>query len=351
MQWTNSLLEKARHMQAAGRTTKEIAQAFTANMLEPDGVSAAAVRRALGRAKQKDYVTNIPMQHTIVPRFPVKNAVVVSDLHSGCKMGLCSPGKHTLDEGGTYEISAFQKTLWQYWLEFHNEWVPRVCRGDPFVLILNGDSTDGVHHGTTTQISHNLLDQKRIARECLQFIIDKPECIGLYFIRGTEAHVGQSGVAEEDLAETLGAIPDAEGKFARYELWKLLGGEAASDDECALLNVMHHIGTAGSAHYESSALCRGLSVAFGEAGSGGVRPPDVVIRAHRHRFGNWTIQTRRGKAICVTTPGWQGKTPLVYRIAGGRQSTLQFGGIMIRKGDEEHYLREFVKIHRRPGLE
>jgi hypothetical protein len=34
------------------------------------------------------------------------------------------------------------------------------------------------------------------------------------------------------------------------------------------------------------------------------------------------------------TPCWQGKTPFVWKIPGGRLSTPQFGGIVIRWADE-----------------
>jgi hypothetical protein len=42
------------------------------------------------------------------------------------------------------------------------------------------------------------------------------------------------------------------------------------------------------------------------------------------------------------TPAWQGKTPFVWKVPGARLSEPQFGGVMIRRGDEEFYFRRQV---------
>jgi len=44
----------------------------------------------------------------------------------------------------------------------------------------------------------------------------------------------------------------------------------------------------------------------------------------------------------MVTPGWQAKTPFSYRIAGARLAPPQFGGLLIRQGDEEPFYREQV---------
>jgi len=259
----------------------------------------------------------------------IKNAVIISDTHCGCRMALCPPCGIKLDDGGTYQPSEFQLKLWAAWVEFWGEWVPRATRGEPYVVIMNGDAIDGVHHGATTTISNNIEDQIEIAHQILTPIAESAAVY--YHIRGTSAHVGEQGVHEERLAKRLGAKPNASGQFARWDLWLRVGG--------CLTHILHHIGTTGSMAYEATAVHKELVEEFNEAARWGKEPPNVIVRSHRHRMIQTLVPTDKGEGIAVTTPGWQGKTPLVWRIPGGRICTPQFGGILIRQGDEEFYVR------------
>ncbi len=265
----------------------------------------------------------------------VNQLVVISDLHAGCRVGLCPSGGVTLDDGGTYLPSELQLKLWRMWLDFWTEFVPRATRGEPYAILVNGDAIDGVHHGTVTQVSHNLTDQVRIARDILEPVVAKAAG-GYYHVRGTEAHAGKSGQCEEELAETLGAVPTPEGQYARYELWKHLGGH--------LVHALHHIDGGGGC--EAAAPSRELQDTWAESARWGRRAPDVLVRSHRHRY--IKVATANGRvagsgrgrvptttAMCVVTPGWQGKTPFAWKTAGGRIRSPQFGGVVISSiGDE-----------------
>lgn len=267
----------------------------------------------------------------------IRQAIIISDLHCGCQYGLCPPRPIPLDGGGKYIPSALQGKVWQWWRKMWDEWIPQVTREEEFALVINGDTTDGRHHGSVTQISQNIHDQFNIAREILEPFAEKVN--GRFFmIRGTEAHTGVSGENEEMLADVLGAIPDSSGNHARYELWLRLVNETGP-----LAHIMHHIGTAGSTAYEPTALAREYSIECEESGRWGNPLPDFVVRSHRHRFSKVEFPTQRGYGESITTPGWQLKTPFTWKIAGGRMSLPQFGGILIRKGDEEHYSRAFVQ--------
>jgi hypothetical protein len=264
---------------------------------------------------------------------PINNLVIVSDLHCGCQMGLCSPEGARFDENGRYQPNAIQQKVWTYWREFWDAWVPTVTRGEPFAVVVNGDAIDGSHHNSTHQWSHNPEDQSQLAYDILLPIVEAAK--GQYFhIRGTEAHSGVSGVEEEKLAKRLGAIPDDQGHYARYELWARVGK--------ALTHTMHHIGTTSSSAHEASAVNAELTAEFVEAARWGEEPPDYVTRSHRHRSIVVELDTAKGYAAGIVTPGWQAKTPYTYKIAGARLSPPQFGGIVIRQGDEEHYCRRKV---------
>ncbi len=278
----------------------------------------------------------------------VNNIIVVSDPHCGCRMGLCPPGKHQLDDGGTYEPSPLQLKVWDWHSEFWDEWVKKVTRGEPYAVLINGDTTDGVHHGTKTQISQNLVDQRRIAQRIYEPIVercakDKKGKPLFFMTRGTEAHVGASAENEETLGEILGAQQDDAGNYTQWKLWMRIGGKKG-----ALVHFLHTVGSTGSMYYESTAPMKELVESFSEAGRWNDQAPDIVVRSHRHRYIKIEVPTEKGYGIVIVTPCWQLPTPLTYRIASARVSLPQFGGILIRQGDEEHYTRSWVRNITRP---
>ena len=276
----------------------------------------------------------------------INQAIVISDTHCGCSFGLCPPTPIQLDAGGTYCASPLQQKMWSWWEEMWTEWIPVVTRDEPYVLVVNGDALEGRHHNSITQISQSLVDQRHIAMEIFAPIVDKIGRDRLYWVRGTEAHVGQSGENEEILAESLGAVKDDSGNSARNGLWLQLGG-----DNGMLIHCLHHIGSSSSTAYETSALMREFSESLVESARWNLKPPQVVVRSHRHRFSEIKVPTAHGDGICVTTPCWQLPTPFTYRIAGGRNSLPQFGGILCRLGDEEGYTRHWIRgITRTPAV-
>lgn len=282
----------------------------------------------------------------------VRNLVVVSDTHCGCRLGLCGPDGINLDMGGTYKPSQFQKKMWGLWREFWDEWIPEATQGEPYDLVHNGDAIDGVHHGSTTQVSHNIQDQLSIAFEVMAPVVERVKELGgiYYHIRGTEAHVGQSGVYEEQLAQRLGAKPNSLGQFARFDLWKRVGKDSRRV-HAPLVHLLHHIGTTSSAAHEASAVNAELTASYVEAARWGRQPPDYVVRSHRHRSIAVDLNSSRGDAAGIVTPAWQGKTPFAWKIPGARISEPQIGGIVIRQGDEKHYYRRWVKTFERSDEE
>jgi len=261
------------------------------------------------------------------------NAVIFGDTHCGCRVGLCHPDGFRMDDGGLYRPSAFQRKIWAMWRFFWDEFVPEATRGEPFDAVHIGDAIDGSHHNSTTQISHNLEDQRRHAQMILEPVVKA--CRNYYHIRGTEAHVGQTAEDEEALARSLGAIPNEVGQHARFDLWLKVGD--------SLGHILHHIGTTGSQAYEATAVHKELTEEMLEAARWGSRIPDWIVRGHRHRYLRTEIPTARGHAIAAVTPAWQGKTPFAWKIPGARLSTPQFGGLVVRQApDGEVFIRPKV---------
>ena len=255
------------------------------------------------------------------------NIIVISDTHIGCQFGLCPDEGLPLDNGGYYMPSKNQKIVWSYWRYFWDKWVPEVTKGEPYIVVHNGDAIDGVHHRSVTQITQNLEMQSEFAEYILKPVVKSSA--GYYHIRGTEAHVGKSAQEEERLARRLEAIPDENGNHARWRMWMRFGD--------SLINFTHHIGTTSSAAYESTQVWKELAEAYNEAGRWGDEPPDMVVRSHRHRHFEIKVASEKGRAYSLVTPGWQLLTPFTFRLQSGRSGTPQFGGVLIRKG-EKHKL-------------
>lgn len=273
----------------------------------------------------------MPKPKTAAPA--IRNIVVVSDLHVGCRLGLCHPDGAALDDGGLYTPSPLQLKLWGIWREFWDIWVPKATHGEPYAVVCNGDAIDGTHHESTTQWSHNLGDQIAHAQKILAPVVKG--CRGRYYhIRGTEAHAGKSGVSEEGLAKALGALPNENGQHARYELWIRCG--------TALCNIMHHIGNTSSAAHETSAINAELAAVYTDSGRWRHEAPMVIVRSHRHRCAEVRVPARDGYAVSLVTACWQLRTPFAWKIAGARVSTPQIGGSLIRQGDEDIFTRHMV---------
>jgi hypothetical protein len=264
----------------------------------------------------------------------IRNIIVISDTHIGCKHALMSPKGFQLDEGTKVFPSSRQTQIWNAWREFWEEWVPKATHKEPFIVVHNGDVMDGKHHGATSQWTTNLKDQRAHAEEILSEVAERAQ--GRYYqIRGTECHVGQSAEDEEGFAKAIGAIKDSNGLSARWELMKKIGPY--------LIHFSHHIGTTSSAAHETSAVNAELTGFFTSAGRSGTKPPDIVVRSHRHMCSEIRLPSDNGYKVSFVTAAWQGKTPFVYRIPGGRTGITRVGGSLIRLGDEELHTRHFIR--------
>lgn len=271
--------------------------------------------------------------------------IIFSDTHVGCQLGLCdcsSRGAIRFDSGGLYKPNKIQQEIYKAWRYTWDVWVPEVTKGEPYYVIMNGDAIDGRHHGSTTQFSQNLNDQILHAEHIIGREIQK--ATHYFHLRGTEAHVGQSGENEEMLARALGAIPNDAGQYARFDLWSMVGK--------GLIHVLHHIGTSSSRIYSSTALMKELMDLYMESAKMRQQPPDAVVRSHRHSYLEVKMPTDGGRAFSLTTPGWQGKTPFVFKIGGARVSVPEVGAVYLRWNKHEGlYSRAFIHSLARTRVE
>ena len=275
------------------------------------------------------------------------NVVVVADTHCGSRLGLFpSVGamiRNGEDTGNMVKPSPLQTWMFDRWIDFWTKFVPEATEGEPFDVVFNGDMIDGRHHGQDMLITNDLTEQVDIALACFRPVFARESVAKhlrrLFLVDGTECHCGLANETQKFLAARLPVTPDAHGNIVRRELWLEIGQKGRHN---ALAHFLHHIGSTSVSAYETTAIHRELVEAFQEAARWRNRVPDLVIRSHRHRQAKTSVPSENGLAIAEVTAGWQGKTPHVYRIAGGRQAIPQFGGTAIRSGPLDTYTRSCV---------
>jgi hypothetical protein len=228
----------------------------------------------------------------------ILRGIVVSDLHAGSIYGLLPPDFTTFDRVPKPQ-NAGQKYLWDCWLDF----AARAAEWKPNFVIVNGDCVDGMqhkNHGSELSLISSK-DQKRAAIETLELLDHKlPGSPKWYFTQGTPYHVGNWGVAEEEIAEALhGELYSSigTGDRCREILWLNVGG--------VIIEAAHHI-SVSTGFYRSTAMDREMqwSAMSGKDASKGVPKVDLVIRSHVHYFNKVEHASKQG----VTTPCWQLQT-------------------------------------------
>lgn len=217
-------------------------------------------------------------------------AVVVSDLHCGSVYGLLPPGFVTL-EGNEVLPNRLQQWLWERWFETQAA-VFDLVGDDPFVLIVNGDATEGCHHGTKEVISPDEGDHLEAAIQTLSELAGR--AAGVFVVEGTECHTKH---LEHALAKNLKGRIDPETNKAAFPKLRI-------DIHGCRVHAHHHIGTTSRPWLESGQYSIAMATERMEAAAAGHRLPTVLLAGHRHRWGQY--QSPHG--LTVVTPAWQGIT-------------------------------------------
>lgn len=240
---------------------------------------------------------------------------VCSDLQTNSTVGLCPP-KVKLDDGGSYSISRGQRWLWRNWMDFAERAQQFKQRGDLFV-VLDGDLSDGDHHGTGQIISRNKATMRRNAAEVIDPLAKLADKI--FVIRGTEAHAGKSAEFEEQIAEDFGAVKDGN----NWSWWWLVANFRGKK-----VDIAHHTSMGSTPAGKGNAANKlAVETIFNYATRKEI-PPDVVMRAHVHRHAdsNGNYPTR-----AIILPCWQFATAYIHKIAAG--SLPSVGGVFLHIED------------------
>jgi hypothetical protein len=262
----------------------------------------------------------------------------VSDVHAGSTVAPCPPQGVRLDDGGQYMPSKPQRWLWDNWCDFFDK--ADACRREVkgnLVVVINGDATEGHHHGTTQVISNNPDAQSYVAHQIFD-VIRKLKPKAIYMVRGTEAHVGPAGADEEKLARWMRCVEDEEtGNASRWHLRLMVHG--------LLLDFQHHPGAGGGKlpWTRSSLAVRLAAQIFYEHAEIRHRPPDIAYRSHVHVSGD-SHDAKPTRVII--TPAFQLKTSFGHKVASEKLADI--GGVLTVIQPDGMY--EIERVLYRPSL-
>lgn len=124
--------------------------------------------------------------------------------------------------------------------------MPKLVNGDPFVLLVNGDVIEGIHHGTRQVISSDVTDHVTAAVDALRPLAEAAATTHLTL--GTECHTQSTEAA---IGKALKASKCAEtGKHAHSRIVFSIKG--------CVLSATHHCSATSRPWLESGEYCRAL---------------------------------------------------------------------------------------------
>lgn len=226
------------------------------------------------------------MMHQIIDRGILK-LLQVSDLHVGSDVGLCPP-EFRLEKGNivTFGDNYHQQWLWE---KYRNDVFPRAMRiigDDPFVLLVNGDVTEGIHHGGKETLADTLEIHAENAKAVLDPLCELADIV--LFTFGTRCH---THTVENMLAKHYGKTPET--SMAKQK-WLF-------DMHGVLIDAAHHMGVTKRAYLEGSSLSIEMGNARLNYARSQHRIPMLFMRGHRHTHGVYSD----GRARAACTGAWQ----------------------------------------------
>lgn len=262
----------------------------------------------------------------------------VSDLHAGGTTAL-SPPRIRLDDGGEYVAHKTQVWLWERWGDFwRHAAIRRKVLGARLYIVFNGDLVEGDHHGTTQIMSGNPNAQAAALNAAMEAPLAlEPD--KLFIVRGTAAHAGKSGSAEERIADGLRrdkrpVIGDRDtGAASWWHLYLACHG--------VRIDIAHHGRTGLREHTRGSqAVLHAHDILLSYI-KRQEDPPHLCLRGHHHKFND---STDACPVRVVTGGAWQFATEHIHKIA--TDSVSDIGGLLVAIQPDSTYTVE--KVHYQP---
>jgi hypothetical protein len=258
--------------------------------------------------------------------------LVLSDLHSGHRLGLCNPATVFEYEGigGAIEeepvkLTAYQRYLWDLLTRNLNSIRERV-RNDRVVLVVNGDVTQGMRY-PNLWMSTRLSDQVEVAIMNMTAILDAlPQIDVLRIAIGTASHEFSEGSAPRMLARYLGAAyPQVDTKVLHHGLLSI--GDVGFDYAHHGPGASRRVWLDGN---EARYYLRDLMMREAMAGN---EPPRMVIRSHVHTYIREaiTLETPAGERTSeiIVTPSWCGMGDFAIQVTRSNY-LIRHGALLMR---------------------
>lgn len=228
----------------------------------------------------------------------------LADFHTLSLHGIVHPDGVPLPGGGSYHPSVTQRWLWHCLTEYE-KMAKQAARGRSVFLCLDGDLTHGCPHDTLETVTPDMEVQCAAVNTLLEPFIEMADYV--IFMAGTEAHEGKNGQNAEAIAkhwEGRGAqlvVPSTPGRYSHQERDFRCGG--------VLINAAHH-GPGG----EPSAAAKRLALQIkAEYDDEHREVPQLIIRAHRHKYGDSYNNVKRTR--CIYLPAFTARDNYAVRIA------------------------------------
>lgn len=252
--------------------------------------------------------------------------VVCSDQHCGSTLGLMTPEGVTIADGAHVSPSEPVRWLWRQHLNFVDD-AERVVkqwreRGATAHYVNLGDLTDGDHHHTHQIIGRDQGSHIAAARNVLRDGFLGLSFDSLHFVMGTPSHVGRAGGNEKSVASGL----EDEGYPVVRCPWNgdtTLWPWLYMDIGAYRFDFRHHGRTGMREHTRKSYQAIYSYDIHGSHLNEGRRPPDVAVRAHKHKMMD-SGPDHRGITRTVNTGCWQFSSEWVQSRA--IESRPDFGG-------------------------
>ena len=200
--------------------------------------------------------------------------------------------------------------MWEQWTAF-----TKCVLSDPspFVLVVNGDVTEGHHHGRTQLIGgiSGLVAQFRAACLVLSPLVHRAHTS--YMVEGTHCHVLDD---EAQIADQIGSFTKTPtGAWAWPRLKLTMNG--------LVHEFRHHVSATSRPWLEANQLGMSLASSRLQSLNAGEAPTDVLVAAHRHVGG--FAKTTSG--LAVVTPSWQFPTRHVFKVVPDARPVV--GGVVL----------------------
>ena len=248
--------------------------------------------------------------------------VPLADFHTGSNLALFPNRFWEGKNGINHTPTSNQEKIYQHFEIFCKTVLER-RKDRRLIVVVDGDSIEGVHHTSIDVATRDLDEQQHLHIELIDDFRKRVKWQRgdlLYYTRGTELHTTEK---ENEIAMGAGAQQAASGAYVYDHLELNING--------VLVWFVHHGPGAGKGANEGNNLRNWLKDIYWESIKAKSVAPDLTITGHVHTpsYSSYIVhsggkyRTMHG----IILPSWQAKTRYAYKVAP--VATNKIGGVTI----------------------